>query len=268
MIRATARFAALAALASAFAAGTAHAQQSNEFRWSGRVEPGRAIEIRGINGEIRAERATGADVEVIAVKTARRSDPASVTVEVIPHADGVTICSLYPAPANRPPNTCTPGRSSMNVRDNDVQVAYTVRVPNGVRLVARTTNGLVDVNGLTAEVDVSTTNGGIHIATQGFARARTTNGDIDVTMGSTTGSATASDFEFRTTNGDVTVTLPGDLSAELNASTTNGNFSSDFPVMVQGSFGPRRMEGRIGNGGRQLTLSTTNGDIRLRRTGG
>lgn len=267
MIRATARSAALAALASALAVGTALAQQPDEFRWSGRVAPGQAVEIRGINGEIRAERATGADVEVVAVKTARRADPASVTVQVIPTADGVTICSLYPAPANRPPNTCEPGRSSMNVRDNDVQVAYTVRVPNGVRLVARTTNGIVDVNGLTGEVDVSTTNGAIHIDTQGFARARTTNGDIDVTMGSTAAS-TANDFEFRTTNGDVTVTLPGDLNAELNASTTNGNFSSDFPVMVQGSFGPRRMEGRIGNGGRQLTLSTTNGDIRLRRTGG
>ena len=252
------------AVASTFLGSAAAAQQPNEFRWSGRVAPGQAIEIRGLNGEIRAERAPGADVEVIAVKTARRSDPASVTVEVIPHPDGVTICSLYPAPANRPANECSPGRSSMNVRDNDVEVAYTVRVPNGVRLLARTTNGIVDVNGLTDDVDVSTTNGSIRIITQGMARARTTNGDIDVQMGT----AGDGDLEFRTTNGDVTVTLPGNLSAEFRASTTNGNFSSDFPVMVQGSFGPRRMEGRIGNGGRQLVLGTTNGDIRLRRAGG
>ena len=37
----------------------------------------------------------------------------------------------------------------------DVQVAYTVRVPAGVRLLARTTNGIVDVNGLASDVDVS-----------------------------------------------------------------------------------------------------------------
>jgi DUF4097 and DUF4098 domain-containing protein YvlB len=152
----------------------------------------------------------------------------------------------------------------MNVRDNDVQVAYTVRVPDGVRLIARTTNGIVDVNGLAADVDVSTTNGGIRIVTRGVATARTTNGDIDVVMGS----SGTGDLEFRTTNGDVTVTLPGDLNAEFRAATTNGNFSSDFPVLVQGSFGPRRMEGRIGNGGRQLEMGTTNGDIRLRRAGG
>jgi hypothetical protein len=252
------------AVLTAVAAAQAAAQQSEEFRWSGRLEPGQVLEVRGLNGEIRAERATGPDVEVVAVKTARRSDPASVTIEVIPHPGGVTICSLYPAPPNRPANECAPGESRMNVRNNDVNVAYMVRVPDGVRLLARTTNGIVDVNGLTADVDVSTTNGGIRIVTQGVARARTTNGDIDVTMGSTgTG-----DLEFRTTNGDVTVTLPADLNAEFSAATTNGNFSSDFPVMVQGSFGPRRMEGRIGNGGRQLELGTTNGDIRLRRSGG
>src|SRR5688572_25301472 len=117
----TVLFASLAVAAPFFGSADAIAQQSNEFRWSGRVEPGRAIEIRGLNGEIRAERALGPDVEVVAIKTARRSDPASVTVEVIPHPDGVTICSLYPAPSNRPANQCSPGRSSMNVRDNDVE---------------------------------------------------------------------------------------------------------------------------------------------------
>lgn len=263
MKRTIALLATLAALPVLVTSQAAAQDEFQDFRWSGRVEPGRVLEIRGVNGEIRAERASGADVEVIAVKTARRSDPASVTIEVIPHPEGVTICSLYPAPANRPANECLPGQSRMNVRDNDVQVAYTVRVPAGVRLLARTTNGIVDVNGLASDVDVSTTNGAIRIVTEGVARARTTNGDIDVVMGS----LGTGDLEFRTTNGDVTLTLPGDLNAEFSAATTNGNFSSDFPVLVQGSFGPRRMEGRIGSGGRQLELGTTNGDIRLRRSG-
>ena len=34
-------------------------QQSSEFRWSGTIAPGQSIEIKGINGDIRAEAASG-----------------------------------------------------------------------------------------------------------------------------------------------------------------------------------------------------------------
>src|SRR6266550_6246870 len=77
----------------------------DEFHWSGRVAPGAAVEIKGINGDIRAEPATGDEVQVVAAKRSRRSDVNSVTVKVVEHAGGVTICAIYPNENSGNPNT-------------------------------------------------------------------------------------------------------------------------------------------------------------------
>ena len=251
----------LAASASSASPADAQTRVREEFNWSGTVQAGRSVEVHSINGGIRAERSAGSQVELVAVKSARRSDPSEVAIEVIEHAGGVTICAVYPTPAGRDPNECGPGVYEMNTRDNDVSVEFTLRIPDGVHLNARSTNGGIEAEGLTGDVDARTTNGGISITTAGFATARTTNGPIDVTLGDLRGTE---DLEFRTTNGAISVTVPGNLNADLTASTTNGRISSDLPIMVQGSFGPRRLEGVIGSGGRRIVLQTTNGNVTLR----
>jgi len=241
-------------------------EQQQDFRWSGRVEQGRAIEVKGVNGSVRAERSTGTEVEVIAQKTARRGDPSAVAIDVIQHSGGVTVCALYPTASGERANECAPGSGGrMSTRDNDVQVAFTVRVPDGVQLVARTVNGAIEATGLTDDVEAHTTNGSVVLSTLGLARAHTTNGSIDVTLNG----PSSRDLHFSTTNGSITLTAPADLNATLDATTTNGRVESDFPVTVQGALGPRRLRGVVGTGGnsRQLVLQTTNGDIRLRRAG-
>src|SRR5436190_3878142 len=114
-----------------------------EFRWSGRMAPGQSIEIKGINGGITAE-PTGGEAEVVANKQARRSDPNAVRIEVVQHSGGVTICAIYPSDDSQELNTCQPGDNSSsksNIRNNDVQVNFVVRVPTGVGFTGRTVNG-------------------------------------------------------------------------------------------------------------------------------
>src|SRR5690242_841129 len=95
----------------------------SDFNWHGRLAPGQSIEIKGVNGAIHAERATGTEVTVEATKTARRSDPNSVTIQVVPHADGVTVCAMYPSSDWGRPNECAPGSGGrMHVNNNDVRV--------------------------------------------------------------------------------------------------------------------------------------------------
>ncbi|HVF86894.1 MAG TPA: hypothetical protein VM866_04860, partial [Pyrinomonadaceae bacterium] len=107
--------------------------QSREFRWRGTIAAGRVVEIKGVNGNVRAEPSAGGEVEVAAEKTGRRSDPESVRVQVVEHADGVTICAVYPSSHANQPNTCAPGEGyRSSVRDNDVNVDFVVRVPAGV----------------------------------------------------------------------------------------------------------------------------------------
>ena len=236
-------------------------QQEQDFRWSGRIDAGKTLEIRGVNGEIRVERATGAEVEVVAHKSARKSDPASVEIVVVPHDGGVTICSVYP-PANGRENECEPGGGHNNVRDNDVEVDWTVKVPDAVKLGAYTVNGDVTVRDVGGEVHAATVNGDVDVSTRGVAEASTVNGSIRAALGKAdwTGS-----MEFTTVNGGITVEVPDGLNATVEASTVNGSIETDFPITVQGRFGSRRLQGTIGSGGRDLELETVNGSIRLVR---
>ncbi len=238
------------------------AAAQDEFHWKGKVAPGKAIEIKGVNGDVRAVAGSG-DVEVTAVKHARRSDPGDMKIEVVQHEDGVTICAVYPSDGRRE-NTCEAGDGGhMNVHDNDVTVDFTVRVPADVRFVGTTVNGQVEAANLASDVQANTVNGSIRISTSGYAEAQTVNGSIVASMGRATWTDA---LDFRTVNGAITLDLPANLSTEVRASTVNGDIATDFPLMVRGRLGPRSLRGTIGSGGRRLALETVNGSIRLRKS--
>ncbi|HEX6182774.1 MAG TPA: DUF4097 family beta strand repeat-containing protein [Pyrinomonadaceae bacterium] len=259
--------AALAALA-AFANGAgptlaAQPQQQSEFRWHEPLAAGRVIEIKGINGNVEATPAAGGEVEVVAVKRGRRSNPDDVRIEVVRHADGVTICAVYPNVEGREPNTCSAGPNDRsNVQNNDTNVNFTVRVPAGVRFTGKTVNGKVDANGLTADVEARTVNGGINVSTTGLARATTVNGSITVVMGR---AVWTDELEFKTVNGGIDLSFPASLSAEVQIKTLNGDISTDFPMTVTGTVSRRRLNGTVGSGGRDLRIETVNGSVHLRR---
>jgi hypothetical protein len=236
--------------------------QGNEFRWHQPLASGRLIEIKGVNGNVEAEPASGGEVEVVAVKRSRRSNPEDVRIEVVPHAEGVTICAVYPNVEGREPNTCAHGSSHMSTQNNDVSVNFTVRVPAGVRFSGHTVNGKVDANNLSADVEARTVNGGINVSTTGVASAQTVNGSITVVMGRADWS---DDLEFKTVNGSIDISAPASLSTQVEAKTLNGEISTDFPITVQGTFSRRRLSGTIGGGGRELRLETVNGSVQIRR---
>lgn len=238
------------------------AAAQGEFHWKGTIAAGKAIEIKGINGDVQAVAGSG-EVEVTAVKHAHRSDPDEVKIEVVQHEGGVTICAVYPSDGGRE-NTCEPAeRGHSSTHDNDVQVDFTVRVPAGVRFIGRTVNGAVEATDLGGDVEATTVNGGIRIATSGTATAHTVNGSIVAKLGR---SDWSDELGFRTVNGGITVSLPANVSAEVRASTVNGDIETDFPLTISGRIGPHRLHGTIGSGGRQLSLETVNGSIELRKT--
>ena len=243
-------------------AGSPAAAQG-DFHWAGALSSGQKLEIKGVNGSIRASASGSGQAEVTATKESRRSNAADVRIEVVPHAGGVTICAVYPDVAGREPNHCGPGgEGRMNTRDNDTVVPFEVRVPYGVAFVGRTVNGEVSGEGLQGDVDVKTVNGSVKIDTTGTAVANTVNGSMNVSMGRTDWGSGAS---FKTVNGGITLTLPGVFDADLHAETLNGSITSDFPVTMTGEVSRRRLQGRIGSGGRELDLKTVNGSIKLLR---
>ena len=239
-------------------------QQAEDWEWQGSVDRGDAIEIKGVNGAIKATGASGSRVMVTAVKKGRDDDPADVRIEVVEHSGGVTICAVYPDAGGKK-NECAPGDGGrLSSKDNDVQVNFTVQVPDGVRLVATTVNGGIEAGDLRADAMATTVNGDIRIASTGTVKAKTVNGSIQASMGRADWSGT---LDFNTVNGSITVRLPDDVNTDVSASTVNGSLETDFPLTVQGKFSMKKMRGTIGSGGRDLDMETVNGSIHLKRGG-
>jgi hypothetical protein len=241
--------------------------RSDEFRWNGPVAPGQTVAIKGVNGSITAEPAMGNEVQVIAVKTARKSDVNSVQIKVVPHSGGVSICALYPSPSGEFPDCASDSseiiRSTSNHRleNNDVQVNFTVKIPARVGFIGKTINGDISATSLSGNVTTRTINGSIRISTSGYAEATTINGEISARLGDAQWSAP---LNFKTINGAINLDLPQNLSTDVEAETLNGQINSDFPINLTTLKDRRHLRGRIGAGGRELVLKTLNGSINLR----
>ena len=252
----------LLALVAVVIAGFAPAAMAQDFQWTGSLPQGRTIEIRGVNGDVTAGPSSGNTIEVTAEKTARRDDPGSVRIEVVQSDAGVTICAVYPGAEGSRPNECAPGGGRMNVQNNDVHVNFTVKVPAGLQFSGHTVNGDVGAERLNGDLELDTVNGSITFSTTGQAQASTVNGSIHGEIGRADWTDT---LALKTVNGSITLTLPSSLNADFKASTVNGDIQTDFPLTVTGRISRRRLEGTIGGGGRQLTISTVNGGITLKR---
>ena len=237
--------------------------QDETFRWQGSIAAGGRLEIRGVNGNVKAEPSTGALAEVTAVKSGRKSDPRQVEIKVVEDGDGVTICAVYPSRDAARPNECKPGGGRNNTSNNDVRVEFTVRVPSGVRFLGNTVNGGIEAAGLNGDIELHTVNGRIKASTMGCAEAKTVNGGIEATVGRTD---CARPMEFTTVNGGVTLGLPASTNAELNVETVNGGIDSDLPLTLRGKISNKRLTATLGSGGREIRVKTVNGGVNLRKT--
>ncbi len=236
---------------------------AQDFRWHGAIASGKSLEIRGINGAVHATRASGGEAEVTASKRARRSNPEDVEIKMVEDAEGVLICAVYPSRRSSRPNDCRRNGTQNDTGDNDVEVTFEVKVPAGVAFDAATVNGDVTARDLPADAELTTVNGDVDVEAGGVAHATTVNGSIKARLGR----ADWKDrVDFTTVNGSITVSLPATVSADLEASTVNGSIDSDFPITMRGRMNPQSLRGRIGDGGRDLKLTTVNGGITLRKT--
>ena len=236
---------------------------AQDFRWHAPLAGGKTLEVRGVNGSIHAIRTTDAEASVTATKRASRGDPAVVEIRVVEHGNGVTICALYPSRRAARPQTCEEGSNFQGeMKENDTEVAFEVRVPAGVRFVGANVNGGIRGEDLPGDAILTTVNGDIDVAGAGTAKATTVNGSIRAQMGRADWSGT---LRLTTVNGGIKVTLPAEAAFTMEASTVNGSVASEFPVTIQGRMKPNSLRGTVGVGGRDLEMTTVNGSIDLNK---
>jgi hypothetical protein len=252
-------------------ASAAAAQAVNEeapFRWSGALAAGRVLEVKGIMGSIAAEPSTDDRAEVVAEKRGRSSDFEDVEIRVVEESDGVTICAVY-HPEDYAGDGCDLDdrrRDSDGGRNARVDVDFTVRVPEGVELIATVVTGDVEAHGLRSNVSAHSVSGDVAVSTTGVVEAGTVSGSLDVDMGSLDWTR----LTFNTVSGDITLRMPEELDADVEFESLSGELDTDFDMRTErrrdGRFVGSRIEGTIGEGGRRLGFHTVSGDVRLVRS--
>lgn len=213
-------------------------------------DPGRMLRIDGgMNGGIRVDGWDASYVRVTARVSAwgRTEGDAEDIASRVRIEEGATIRADGP---------------SMRRREGWA-VSFRVLVPRRTDLDLRTHNGGIAIEDVTGQVRFDALNGGVHLERLGGdVQGHTTNGGLHVVLDGTAWDGDG--LDVRTTNGGVRMYVPEDYHAHLVTGTVNGGVTVDFPVMLQGRL-RRTLEFDLGNGGRTVRATTTNGSVRLAR---
>ncbi len=129
----------------------------------------------------------------------------------------------------------------------------------------RTGDGSIEGRDLDGQIEADSGDG--HIALDGrFDTLNIRTGDGSINAHAQPGSKVISAWSIRTGDGSVDLTLPGDLNANIDASTNDGRISLGIPVTVEGQFSNSQIRGKMNGGGQPVTIHTGDGSIRLNRT--
>ncbi|MGH2592907.1 MAG: DUF4097 family beta strand repeat-containing protein [Anaerolineae bacterium] len=230
------------------------------------------IVVETFNGQI--EVSAGADGKVDAVVTKRGSgfsqseaEADLKNVEVTMTREGDTVRII----ARRTDNRLDAGNSG---------ASFDLSVPAGAALELHTSNGEIVVIGVTGVVAADTSNGRV-VVEDGAGRLdlHTSNGEIEIDADSAQvtaetsngqirfkGSLAEGDHSFRTGNGEIVITLPSGARFRIDATTSNGQVTSDFPVSVTGGGGDDELRGTAGEDPAvSIEARTSNGDIEIRQ---
>jgi len=140
-------------------------------------------------------------------------------------------------------------------------VDFWIKIPYDTDIEATSVNGSIEALDIRGRSKFSTTNGRIAAENmQGPVDAGTTNGSILVDIRE---KRLLDNMDIHTVNGSIKLRLADDVDANISISTVNGSINSDFPLQIEGKWGPKNANGELGRGGKNIELSTVNGSVSL-----
>lgn len=152
-----------------------------------------------------------------------------------------------------------------NGRGHSWSVSYEIFVPRRSDLSLVSHNGGIAIADVQGRMDFSAVNGGVSLKrVGGTVRGGTTNGGLSIELAGDRWDG--EELDVKTTNGGISMSMPENYSAHLETGTVNGHLSIDFPVTVQGRIS-REIAVNLGGGGPTVRAMTTNGGVRIRRSG-
>jgi DUF4097 and DUF4098 domain-containing protein YvlB len=96
---------------------------------------------------------------------------------------------------------------------------------------------------------------------QGSADVSNRNGSVELTHAPPLGP-----ISIQNQHGSVDLGLPAGVGFTLNAQTRNGDMENDFDLSPVGDNDVHTLRGRIGGGGPTVTITTTDGDVTVRKS--
>ncbi len=160
-------------------------------------------------------------------------------------------------------------------------VDLTIQVPYASSLeLVSSMEGKIVVENINGELEIKGGNGSVTLRNvSGNAVVHTMNGDIEAVLSKV---APDKPLSFSNMNGDIDITLPADVKASVKMKSQMGNIYSDFDVVLKST--PQKSEnvesgeqgryrisfdkgilGAINGGGPEITLTTFNGSIFIRK---
>jgi DUF4097 and DUF4098 domain-containing protein YvlB len=235
-----------------FSVGMVSGRASDTWDRSYTVSPGGSVEVQNVNGLVDVAQSTSGKVEVHAERIAKASTD---------EAAKQLLTKIEIVETVKPDSLRLETRAPKSFGRGGAEVKYSLKVPAGLSIRVKNTNGTISLTGLANAVDVATTNGGVHGENlAGTVKASTTNGGVDLTIAK----LGEGGLSAETTNGGVSVEIPADSKANVTAHVLNGGIGiENLKLETVGDQTRRHVEGRINGGGAPIDLSTTNGGISL-----
>ena len=247
--------------------GTPEAASQGDYRFTPALRAGQRLDLSNIDGTIAITQTRSGGAEIVVHKVVRRGNGDLVKAVLEETPSGARVCTVYLDRADDP-DGCDrrEHRRGDGPRDPlDVEMNFEVRVPAGVELGVNTVDGSVEAHGVDASTTIRTVDGDITydgVAPDGL---NTVDGKITATI---TNAHWEHDVTLRSVDGSIDVTLPSALGVTISGQTVDGEIHADFPVTLEGRWGPRSFRATMGSGGaRELQIHTVDGAIRLHRSG-
>jgi Toastrack DUF4097 len=248
-----------------FEAGrTGGSEQSETFTKRFAVGQSGSLDIFNLSGDIVITGVGGDEISVKAVKEAwGKASPEDISIEATETAGRVEVRSVL--------------RRSRNSR---AEVTFTIEVPFGTTIAARSLSGDIKVENVRGDVQMDSTSGSVEASrTPRLIRLKSVSGDVrmeDAAAVDTLSASTISGdlvahglkartLEVVTVSGDVTLVNTVCERAQLR--TVNGDVQFTGPVAKGGRYEFNSHSGDVhfelvGSGGFELSARTFNGDVR------
>jgi DUF4097 and DUF4098 domain-containing protein YvlB len=231
-------------------AASAAAQYTEDFHRTVPLTPNGRVSLENINGNVTITGWDRNEVQIDAVKKANEQQKlAEARIEVDAGSDSVRIRTRYP---------------EHHTNNDPATVTYELHVPRGARLdEISLVNGSLEVSQVSGDIRTNLVNGSTKVHDlAGRGEFSAVNGAIHAVY---TSLSSVSDIRLKSVNGAVVLGLPSSPNADVSVSTVNGGISTDFPLVVQGKFMGKRLDGKLGNGGTRIEISNVNGSVHIKQ---